>query len=160
MSDLSEEVMEILASAKALAQRYRVLTGKPLGIAGEVAEFEAARLLGIQLVEARQAGHDATRIEDGVLKKLQIKGRCVPPGSSKSQRLGSIDIEKDFDAVLLVLMDEYFNTTAIYEAERAPIVDAITKPGSKARNERGQLAVGSFISMARKAWPVERIVCP
>lgn len=156
MSDLSNEIMDILARAKVLAQRYRVLTGKPLGISGEVAEFEAAKLLGVQLVEARQAGYDATRLENGVLKKLQIKGRCVPSGARKSQRLGGIDIEKDFDAVLLVLMDDYFNTTAIYETDRAPIVDAISKPGSKARNERGQLAVSSFISMARKVWPVEK----
>jgi hypothetical protein len=35
--------MEILSQAKALAQRYRALTRQPLGITGEVAEFEAAR---------------------------------------------------------------------------------------------------------------------
>jgi hypothetical protein len=51
--------MELLRSAKALAQEYRAVTGKPLGITGEVAEYEAARLLGLELTVARQAGFDA-----------------------------------------------------------------------------------------------------
>jgi hypothetical protein len=156
MDKNNEEVFEILGAAKKLAQRYRTLTGKPLGIAGEVAEFEAARLLGVKLVEARQAGYDATRLENGVTHRLQIKGRCVPSGASKSQRLGGIDIKKEFDGVLLVLMDEHLNATAIYEADRAPVIEAITKPGSKARNERGALAVSKFISIGRKVWPQDK----
>jgi hypothetical protein len=39
-----DRIMEILRAAKRLAQEYRTLTGKPLGITGEVAEYEAARL--------------------------------------------------------------------------------------------------------------------
>jgi len=49
-------ILEILREAKKLAQEYRQLTGKPLGITGEVAEYEAARLLGVELTPARQAG--------------------------------------------------------------------------------------------------------
>ena len=42
MKPSSEAVMEILSEAKKLAQKYRAATGKPLGITGEVAEYEAA----------------------------------------------------------------------------------------------------------------------
>jgi len=55
MSDRDREILEFLSQAKQIAQRYRALTGKPLGITGEVAEYEAARLLDLKLVEARQA---------------------------------------------------------------------------------------------------------
>jgi hypothetical protein len=150
------EVMEVLASAKKLAQRYRVLTGKPLGITGEVAEFEAARLLNLELVEARQAGYDAVRMENGVAHRLQIKGRCILDKSKKSQRLSRIDIGKDFDGVLLVLMDENFNATAIYEADRAPVIAALTEPGSKSRNERGALGVQKFRAIGRLIWPGDK----
>ena len=54
--DDQTRVMEILALAKGLARDYHALTGKPLGITGEGAEYEAARLLGISLTPARQAG--------------------------------------------------------------------------------------------------------
>jgi hypothetical protein len=145
-------VMEILRNAKMLAQQYRALTGKPLGITGEVAEYEAARILGVELTPARQAGYDATENTNGVLRRLQIKGRCVLPKGKLGQRLGSIDITKDWDAVLMVLLDENFEATEIYEAERDAVVAALSAPGSKARNERGALAVSKFKAMGRLRW--------
>src|SRR5437899_2948240 len=44
-----EAILALLYEAKKLAQAYRRLTGKPFGITGEVAEYEAARILGIEL---------------------------------------------------------------------------------------------------------------
>ena len=41
----SERAFEILRQAKRLAQEYYWVTGKPLGVTGEVAEYECARLL-------------------------------------------------------------------------------------------------------------------
>ena len=41
----NNQIMNVLKQAKRLAQTYRQLTGKPLGITGEVAEYEAARIL-------------------------------------------------------------------------------------------------------------------
>jgi hypothetical protein len=154
VADSNAEIMKILAEAKRLAQRYRQLTAKPLGITGEVAEFEAARLLQLTLAEARTAGYDATRVENGVVRRLQIKGRCVLPGSKRSQRISKIDVRKDFDAVLLVLMDDAFDAKAIYEADRAKVIEALTAPGSKARNERGALDVRKFRSISKQIWPM------
>src|SRR5438309_10137178 len=92
-----DRVLEILRKAKSLAQEYRTLTGKPLGITGEVAEYEAARLLGVELTPARQAGYDAMEHVAGTTRRLQIKGRCMLPGCKAGQRLGSIDVTKDWD---------------------------------------------------------------
>jgi len=57
--------------------------------------------------------------------------------------------------VVLVLMNELFEPYAMYEAGREPIEAALTKPGSKARNERGALAITKFISIGRKVWPAD-----
>jgi hypothetical protein len=73
-SEVQSEVMEILHEAKRLAQWYRHATGKPLGITGEVAEYEAARILGLRLTPARQAGYDAIEERQGSEHRLQIKG--------------------------------------------------------------------------------------
>ena len=146
-----DRVLGILSAAKQLAQEYRALTGKPLGVTGEVAEYEAARLLGVELTPARQAGYDAVRPGDG--RRYQIKGRCLLPGCKPGQRLGSIDITKDFDAVLMVLLNENFEATAIFEADRDAVLAALTAPGSKSRNERGALSVSKFRSIGRKVWP-------
>ena len=148
----ADPVLAILAEAKKLAQRYRALTGKPLGITGEVAEYEAARILGVELTPARQAGYDATEIRDGQTVRLQIKGRCVLEGSKPGQRMGSIDVKKEFDAVLLVLLDGEFEATAIYEAPRHAVISALAAPGSKSRNERGALGVSKFKSIGAVRW--------
>jgi hypothetical protein len=147
--EITDTVLDILSQAKHLAQQYYLLTGKPLGVTGEVAEFEAARLLGVTLTPARQAGYDAV---EACGRTLQIKGRCQLLGPKSKQRLGSIKIDKDFDAVLMVLLDASFNATEIWEADRAHVVAALTAPGSKARNERGALAVSKFKSIGRLRW--------
>lgn len=146
-----KRIMDILRDAKRLALEYRQLTGKPLGITGEVAEYEASRLLGIELTPARHAGYDAVRSSDG--RRYQVKGRCVLPGSKPGQRLGAIDITKEFNSVLLVLLDESFNATAIYEAERGAVIDALSRPGSRARNERNAMSVNLFKRIGRCVWP-------
>jgi hypothetical protein len=147
-----DRIMEILRDAKKLAQEYRSVTGKPLGITGEVAEYEAARILGVQLTPARQAGYDATEQTSGEVRRLQIKGRCLLAGCKPGQRLGSIDVTKELDAVLLVLLDDNFDAFEIYEAGRAPVLTALSAPGSKARNERGALAVSKFKAIGRLRW--------
>jgi hypothetical protein len=146
-----DQIGELLAKAREIATEYYRLTGKPLGITSEVGEYEAARLLGLTLAVAREAGYDAT---DANGRQLQIKARSIPTHKKLSgQRLGKIDLEKPWDAVLLVLMDEVFRPTVIYEAERNPITAALRTPGSKARNERGQLSVTKFKSIGRRVWP-------
>lgn len=144
--------MEILRDAKKLAQEYRAITGKPLGITGEAAEYEAARILGLKLTQARQAGYDATEETPAGVRRLQIKGRCLLPGCKPGQRLGSIDVKKEWDAVLMVLLDENFDALAIFEAARKPMLEALSAPGSKARNERGAMAVSKFKSIATLRW--------
>jgi hypothetical protein len=150
MKPSGERILAILAKAKRLAGEYRTLTGKPLGITGEVAEYEAARLLRLKLMPARTVGYDAVRPKDG--RRFEIKGRCLLPGHKPGQRIGKIDVKQKFDAVLLVLMDERLDATGIYEASRRAVVAALTAPGSKSRNERGSLPVNKFKQIARVVW--------
>ena len=151
-TDIQSEVMGILCDAKRLAQRYRQTTGKPLGITGEVAEYEAARILGLRLTEARQAGFDALEERNGELRRLQIKGRCLLSGCKPGQRMGSIDVAKEFDGVLLVLLDENFDACEIYEADRNAVLAALAVPGSRARNERGSLPIAKFKAIGQLRW--------
>lgn len=143
---------ELIRDAKDLARRYRALTGRPLGITGEVAEFEAVRVLGLELAPVRQPGYDAIRRTGEATDRLQIKGRCIH-SKKPGQQIGSIDIEGPWDAVLLVLLDEDLGLQAIYEARRDVVCRALQAPGSRARNERGALAVSKFKSIGKKLWP-------
>jgi hypothetical protein len=147
-----EELERIIRRAKFLARKYYALTGRPLGITGEVGEYEACRLLRLDPAEVRQPGYDATGGMGTRLKKYQIKSRCLLPGAKPGQRLGAIQLKYPWDAVLLALLDAHFEPTAIYEADRPALKKAIRKPGSKAR-ARGQLTVSMFKSIGRRVWP-------
>jgi hypothetical protein len=147
-----KRIMHLLAEAKGIAREYYEVTRKPLGITGEVAEYEAARLLGLTLTPARQAGYDAIETTDGVERRLQIKGRVIQSSATGTQ-VGRIRIDQEWDAVLLVLLNQDFDATAIYEADRPAVVAALEFPGSTARNVRGALAVSKFKSIGRLRWP-------
>lgn len=156
MTDTST-LFEIISAAKKLAREYYLLTGRPLGITGEVAEVEAVRALGLELAGVRQAGYDAIRRNpDGTVVRLQVKGRCCPPGSNPGQRVGSIQLDKEWDAVLLVLLTENLDLSEIFEAPRAAVTEALLRPGSAARNERGALGVNAFKRIATQVWPTEQ----
>ena len=152
LSDNHDKIVNILNEAKDVALRYYKLTSKPLGITGEIAEYEAATILGLTLSAARQTGYDATEILNGKEHRVQIKGRYMPDPRKVSARVGAIDISKPFDSVLLVLLDENYDAFAIYEAPRDKIVAALEAPGSRARNERNQLGIAKFKSISRLRW--------
>jgi len=148
-----EQIASLIERAKIVAIEYYQLTGKPLGVTGEIGEFEAARLLGLKLAIARESGYDAVDREG---RRLQIKARSIPENKKLTgQRLGRIDLNKPWDAVLLVLMDNCFSVKAIYEAGRIAIATALQEPGSKARNERGALAIAKFKSIGKEIWKSE-----
>jgi hypothetical protein len=70
--------------------------------------------------------------------------------------MGSIDLRQAFDTVLLVLLDSDFNAFAMYEASRAQVGAALSIPGSKARNERGALAIKQFMAIGAVRWVREQ----
>jgi hypothetical protein len=148
-----DRLLALLRDVKLLAREYYELTGRPLGVTAEVAEYEAARLLGVQLSPVRQSGYDATRDTRDGEQRLQVKGRCILPGSKPGQRMGAIDVNKEWDAVLLVLLDQDYEPIEIYEADRASVSEALISPGSRARNERGQLGISKFKAIGHRIWP-------
>jgi hypothetical protein len=148
----SNELVNLLQQIKLVSRQYRDLTGRPLGCTGEIAELEAVRILSLELAPVRQAGYDATRRTPTGEQRIQIRGRCVLPGSSPSQRIGRIDRTKDWDSVMLVLLDENLDAMSIYEADRAAVLAALEAPGSRSRNERGALGVSKLKSIGEMVW--------
>ena len=140
--------------AKALAARYYDLTGKPLGIVGELAEMEAAELLGLRLADARAPGFDAYRNRNGVDERIQIKGRAVDAKDRYRGPCPSIKCGDQFDFVLTVLLNrQTHDVLEIWEATEAAVQARLDAPGSKARNERNSMGLSQFKSIAKKIWP-------
>lgn len=149
------KIERILTEAKRLSRCYKETTGKPLGITGEVAEFEAARRLGLELVEARNPGYDAKKKENGAELLIQIKGRSYGRDKNESgKRIGKIDVKKKWDAVVLVLLDENYEVREILQASRRQIEEKLEslpagEDGRKTHTQKGALTVPMFRSIAK-----------
>lgn len=92
-AEAATRVREILAAVKRLAVEYYRLTGKPLGVTGEVAEYVAAETLGLNLVPPRTTGYDALRGSE----RIQIKGRAHGKKTNSGQRMGRIKTDVHCD---------------------------------------------------------------
>lgn len=147
----TEDVGEIISEVKTLAKKYKNLTGKPLGITGEVAEYEAANRLNLILCDARQEGHDAIQEMGGRKELIQIKGRCIESGN-KNGRVGSIKEDHEWDFVVLVLLDKDYEPISMHKASRSQIIKMLNGPGSKARNEKRQMSINQFKGIATRVW--------
>lgn len=155
MSETTEaiRVQEILAAVKPLAAEYYQLTGKPLGVTGEVAEYVAAKLLKLELAPPRTKGFDAVRKTLHGDERIQIKGRAFGDGAKKSQRLGVIKSGAPCDRVLLVLLDnQTLEPREMWEAPMSAVEQRLKHPGSKSR-ARGALGTSEFKHLAKCIWP-------
>jgi hypothetical protein len=103
----------------------------------------------------RTSGNDVVQRTSAGIERLQVKGRAVLSKNLGGQRIGTLSIKKKWDGVLLVLMDENFDTSKIIEAARRRVVEEIKRPGSKARNKRGVLSVPLLRRIGRQVWPHE-----
>ena len=151
MMDL-EKLERILESVRQPAIDYQELTGKPLGITGEFGEYMTAELLGLELAVARKKGYDAT---DKKGRRIQIKARRIPREKNPdAERLGSIRLDREWDCVMFILLDEKFAPQAIYEAQRGALQAAIEQSESKAM-KRGALSINKFKSLGKKIWSAD-----
>ena len=145
----TRRIGEILAAAKCLAVEYYGLTGRPLGVTGEVAEYVAAETLGLKLALPRTPGYDALRGSE----RIQIKGRAHGSKTNSGQKMGRIKTDAPCDVVLLVVLDNAtLEPREMWEARFESDIKRLAVPGSKAR-ARGVLSVPEFTRIARKAWP-------
>jgi hypothetical protein len=147
-------IKALLKQAKQIAVEYYELTKKPLGVTGEVAEYEAADKLGLILEAARSPAFDAFREEAGKKERFQIKGRAVAKDDPYRGRVPKIK-DGDYDAVLLVLLNKKtLDALEIWRADRLSVMARLDAPGGRARNERRSMGISQFRSIAERVWPV------
>jgi len=145
-------VDKLISEARRIAAEYRRATGKPLGISAEIAAHDACTYLELEAHEDA-VGYDAIGLK-GQRKgsRFQIKGRAIFDEKKGGQRLGQIKTEQSWDNILLVLMNEDFETTEIYEASRDDMLEELDEAGSSNRKKRGAMSVARFKHLAQLVW--------
>lgn len=147
-SDSAYSMQKLTDEARRLAADYRRATGKTLPLSPEIATNDAIRLL--HLTQADDDTCDAFYEADGEPRKVQVKGRVVFDQGKAASRIGQLKFEKPWDETLLVLMDENYETSEIYKAERKKMESVLAE---KSPNKRGAMTVNQFKAIAIKVWP-------
>ena len=147
------DVGKLITETRRLAAEYRKATGKALAVTSEIAKHDACELLSLEPVESdKEGGFDAiVRNEDGETIRYQIKGRAIFDESKSGQRIGQLKLDKHWDVVVLVLMNEDFVPQEIYQASRAAIEAELQESNSKRKN-RGAMSVARFKHVGHLVW--------
>lgn len=150
---------KLIAQARILAAEYRETMGKPLpGISNEIAEHDAMRLLSLEGKPEGAVGYDAIDPARNNLR-IQIKSRAVFDETKSNQRLGQLNVNQEWDCVLLVILDHQYMPTEIYEAYRDDLEEHIYE-SSSSRAKRGALSLAKFKKIARLAWTSDKGIIP
>ncbi len=126
----------------------RIAAANIVGMSGELARHDAARLLGLTLLHNAEQGVDAI---DAAQLKYQIKSRVIFNQERGGQRIGQISLEGGWDRLLLVTMDASYQPTAIYQLDREA-ASAAVGDGSAGRQKRGALSVARIKALATRVW--------
>ncbi|HID44913.1 MAG TPA: hypothetical protein EYP34_04075 [Chromatiaceae bacterium] len=145
---------QLIAETRRLAAEYRRTTGQMLPVTGEIARFDAARELNLELTEPRIPGVDATGKEEHENRRYQIKGRVILDESKTGYRIGQLNPNGEWTHVALVLLDENFEPFKIYEADREEILTALSQSTGK-RSKRGAMSVAKFEAIGELVWTRE-----
>lgn len=147
-----------MAETRRLAAEYRRATGQPLPVTAEIARYDAARLMDLELnQDPQQGGYDAVgKSGEWEGKRIQIKGRAIFDEKKGGQRIGQIKADKDWDSIMLVLMDDELEPYEIYELDRSELeaIQAEEETSSK-RAKRGAMSVAKFKIVSHLVWTRE-----
>ncbi len=146
-------VDKLTNEARKLAREYRLATGKTLPISGEIAINDAIRILEMRAAEDITQGFDAYIEKDGEELRVQIKGRAIINNRKGGHRLGQLKLEQDWDAIVLVIMDENYDSEEIYLCTR----DSIEETISTSKSKRGSLSVSKFKNIGELLWSKEDV---
>jgi len=145
---------KLIAQARILAAEYRNAMGKPLpGISNEIAEHDAIRLMQLQPKPEGAVGYDAIDPSRNDMR-IQIKSRVVFDETKTNQRLGQLNVNQDWDSVMLVVMDNQYMPTEIYEAHRDDLEEHMYE-SSSSRAKRGALSIAKFKKISHLVWTPE-----
>lgn len=136
---INNEIIKKVAQATKLAVEYEELTGRRLGITGEVGEVLVCQKLGLSLIaDPLFAGYDA--IDKANNEKYQIKTRRV---NHLKGRIGSFS-KHEFDFAILAILNNDYKICELYKAQSKNLKTIIEKAPKRNPSLR------SFINVSEK----------
>lgn len=142
---------KLMAETRRLAADYRRGTGKTLPVSGELAIFDACRLLNLDAAPAGCVDYDAVNAAG---ERVQVKGRCIFDETKGGQRLGQLRLDRDWAWLVVVLMNADYEPFEVYQVDRDAVADAAGEV-SGSRRKRGPLSIARVKAIGDLVWSAD-----
>ncbi|NOQ82164.1 MAG: hypothetical protein GQ548_06540 [Methylophaga sp.] len=146
---------KLMHETRQLAAKYRMTTGTTLPVTGEIARFDVAKALNLQLIDDLTLGYDAEGQGERAGLRILIKGRVIFEDSRSSPRIGQINPDGRWDNVVMVLFDDDYLPVEMYEATSEDISTAIKIKKESQNKKRGAMSVAQFKIIGKLVWTRE-----
>ncbi|MCG6938440.1 MAG: hypothetical protein LJE83_09770 [Gammaproteobacteria bacterium] len=146
---------KLINETRRLATEFKRTTGTVLPVSGEIARYDVSRHLDLTLCDDNNCGYDAIGNEQRKGQRVQIKSRVIGDAVKSSHRIGQLNVNGEWDVVILSLMDNKFEPLEMYQASREEILEATSKSNST-RSKRGAISVTKFMIIGQLVWTKER----
>ena len=146
---------KLMHETRLLAAKYRSTTGTTLPVTGEIARFDVAKALNLQLIDDLTLGYDAIGQDERDGLRILIKGRVIFEDSRSSPRIGQINPDGRWDNVVMVLFDDNYMPVEMYEATNDDIATAIKTKKDSQNKKRGAMSVAQFKIIGQRVWTQE-----
>lgn len=143
---------KLMHETRQLAAKYRQATGSTLAVTGEIARFDVAKTLELNLIDDLTLGYDAIGTGDREGRRILIKGRVIFEDSKSSPRIGQIKTDGRWDNVVLVLFDDDYLPVEMYEATEEDIKEATESKSGATNKKRGVMSVAQFKKIGQLVW--------
>ncbi|MDF1644748.1 MAG: hypothetical protein P1U80_11255 [Pseudomonadales bacterium] len=147
------QVEKLMEETRRVAAEFRKATGQTLPVGPELARYDANRLLNLESPPDGLSGVDAVSGDD---LRYQIKNRVVFDDSKGGHRIGQLNFHGDWNVLLLVLLDEQYNTVEIYQMDRETAVEAVDELNNDTRKKRGPMSVAKFKALGSLVWDIDQ----
>ena len=145
---------KLINETRRLAAEFKRTTGTMLPVSGEIARYDVARLLDLKLSEDHNCGYDAIGNNHREGLRVQIKGRVIGDTVKSGTRIGQLNLNGDWDIIILSLMDNEFQPLEMYQLNHEEVVGAVASSSEK-RGKRGAISVAKFRIIGDLVWTKE-----
>ncbi len=140
----------LIEETRRLAAEFRRTTGTMLPVSGEIARYDVCHHLDLTANEERNSGYDAIGTGSRQGKKIQIKSRVIGNSVKSGHRIGQLNMDSDWDAIILSLMDDEFEPLEMYELSREKIEKTLSPDSGQ--KKRGVISVAKFRIIGELVW--------
>ncbi|PCJ88931.1 MAG: hypothetical protein COA54_01510 [Thiotrichaceae bacterium] len=145
---------KLINETRRLAAEFKRTTGTMLPVSGEIARYDVSTHLKLTLNDDPNCGHDAIGLLERAGIKYLIKSRVVGDTVKSGHRIGQLNLNGNWDIIVLSLMNNDFEPMEMYQLKRADVIDVLANANKK-RGKRGAISIAKFKIIGDLIWTRE-----